>query len=802
MAVTTHRPVPLPQQQGHRQPGGNVPPARPGHFKIQKWYVGDNDVVRRMPYEVAVDENNKLTGHLLHQCPHEKVVNGGGRERCTTSEWLLPGEQLFCKYHGKQLVAPKDTSGERLSALLKDMCRMYGRSAAPWAIPTAGLLAEIGFTLADVSALEAALAIPALAPAGYLAVRWRLTREAIRRNRIEKGQKKGRRVRAIERRARLAGLYTAEAGVWAALLAGTDWSSNAGLLVAGAGLARWAIGAYPWWRDAERLRNRATPAETPAPVQVQAPTEPQAPPLDPVEVHAVTTWAKLIGNPGGPLPGTKLVDFKRLPACKVAASERTQLPNWTAKVVAEVPGSINMRENRPHLLGRIAAAYECSYADVSFVPDEGNVSVAYVRVQPDNVLAETKLWPGPAIANDWSRGRSRIGRFEDGEDIWYLWWNKNGAVHDLISGCSGSGKSEQVAQLILAGLHSNGLVLDWVGDPQGGQSFGSLKDHVDWFARDKTEITFLLLGAVKEMLRRNDVLSTRNIKTWQPSREMPLLVVTLDEIQSYIEDPVIYDLVYKLAGQGRKCGIKLRPITQIPAAYSLGGTNYIKEQLGQKLIFRARTETAGRSAVDPDSPIDPTQLPEKWGKNTCAAGEPTAGLMFVQGINGRDVYGRADYTGDDMDVWLVDQDGNPTTSPGVFGPDAQRVSGVLWGDRKDRAKRLLAAGRSDEDLLPGGKAVELIAAAAASATTGQPVRLSSQSQPASPKDVTARDTVLAAVMQAADERGLVDRESIVKATPELKDSTRNKALTDLVADGKLRRVRNGLYEVHATASSK
>src|SRR5690606_1322189 len=115
-------------------------------------------------------------------------------------------------------------------------------------------------------------------------------------------------------------------------------------------------------------------------------------------------------------------------------------------------------------------------------------------------------------------------------------------------------------------------------------------------------------------------------------------------------------------------------------------------------------ETAGRSAVDPDSPIDPTQLPEKWGKNTCAAGEPTAGLMFVQGINGRDVYGRADYTGDDMNVWLVDQDGNPTTSPGVFGPDAQRVSGVLWGDRKERAKRLLAAGRSDEDLLPGGKA--------------------------------------------------------------------------------------------------
>src|SRR6185436_18161853 len=185
-----------------------------------------------------------------------------------------------------------------------------------------------------------------------------------------------------------------------------------------------------------------------------------------------------------------------------------------------------------------------------------------------------------------------------------------------------------------------------------------------------------LLAAVKEMQRRNDELSRNNIKTWFASKAMPLLVITLDEVQSYIEDPDILALVEMLVGQARKCGIKMRLITQIPAAYNLGGSTYIKEQLkaGQTLIFRAMTDVAGRSATDGDVPVDPTMLPLVWGKNTCAAGDSTAGLMFAQGLNGRDVYGRADYTGEKMEVWLVDANGDPSVCPGKFGPDAQLES--------------------------------------------------------------------------------------------------------------------------------
>jgi hypothetical protein len=801
--TTTHRPAPLPQQTlgGGGNPFSRAVPE--GAARMQAWYIDAEERRRRMPYEVPVDADNHRTPHLRFQCPKMKVVNGGGREQCDHAEWLMPGAERFCPQHGEKLAPPKEGSRRtRAAAVTRDAYRMYGRSTVPWVLPAGMAVADLAMGLADVGVAETLPAAPAMAVATYVVTRRTLTRRAIKRGRIERGQRTGRRVREILRKSNSMAAVGAETGLWLTALAATDLSTWAGRIVAAALAVRWAVAAKPWWDAAEARRTREL-VDAPAEVKVSVEDIPPVAPPDPEEVRAFATWATRIGCAGGPLAGTKLTEFKRLPNCPVGANIRTLLPNWTAKVEAVVPGSINMREKRPTLLGRIAAAYRCTYADVSFAADESDLSIGYLRVQPDNPLAETKLWPGSDVANDWARGRSRVGRFDDGRDIWYQWWTKTGAAHDLISGCTGSGKSELVAQLLLASLHSNGLVLDWVGDPQGGQSYGQLKDAVDWFARDKTEITLMLLAALKEMLRRNDELAANNIKTWRPTKAMPLLVITLDEVQSYIDDPVILELVEKLVGMGRKCGIKMRLITQIPAAYNLGGSTYIKEQLkaGQSLIFRAMTDIAGRSAVEGDCPVDPTELPEKWGKHTCAAGETTAGLMFVQGLAGRDVYGRADYTGDNMQGWLFDEHGVSNLTPGVFSREAQQESGVLWGDRRERAKRLIAAGRADEDLLSGGKAVELLEAAAAAAATGSLVRLTEPTPVASSKDTTAKDLVLVAAIDAADDRGIVDKDTIRSGTEGMKEATRNKALSDLVEEGKLRRIKNGVYEVPAVKAS-
>ncbi|GIM88732.1 hypothetical protein [Paractinoplanes toevensis] len=776
-------------------PSATRPPA--GAAKLTKIYLDDKGIPQRSLTPVPVDENDRRTPHLQYQCPYLKTVNGGGKERCSTKEWLLPDDDApFCPRHGKQL-EPEKSGPSALEQTVRDALRLHGRSAAPWLGPAAAGVYDVGAHLGGLGTLETGAAVPALAAGTYVIARRTLTARALKRGRIERGQKAGRRILALKGEARRYAWYAGEAGLWLAALAGTDVFHLPGLIVAGLGMARWAFASRTWWQNAEQRRNRAAEVTVDT---TQAATTPAAEAPDPDRLRALTTWATLIGCVGGPLAGTELVDFTKLPACEVNTASRTMLPNWSAKVVAKVEGSINMREPRPNLLGRIAAAFRCTYADVSFSADESDLSIGWLRVQPDNPLAETRMWTGPA-ATDWKAGRSIVGRFDDGAALLYQWWTKTGAVHDLISGCTGSGKSELVAQLLLASLHSNGLVIDWVGDPQGGQSYGALKDAVDWFARDKSEIKLMLLAAVKEMQRRNDELSRNNIKTWSASTAMPLLVITLDEVQSYIDDPDILALVEMLVGQARKCGIKMRLITQIPAAYNLGGSTYIKEQLkaGQTLIFRAMTDVAGRSATDGDVPVDPTMLPLVWGKNTCAAGESTAGLMFAQGLNGRDVYGRADYTGERMEKWLVDSAGDPSVNPGLFGPEAQRESGVLWGDRKERAAKLLKAGRSDADLLPGGRALELIEQASAAwdplAADGSPVEAA---PPKAPDGAKAK--VLAACRELTVEHGRAEKKAVVaRVKGQVAETTVTSALTDLLETGAIRRISFGVYEVPGVA---
>lgn len=794
-ATTTQRPPAL--------PGNTVGKAPNGAAKMARTYLDHKGLPQKSVTPVPVDQDDRRTLHELFQCPHLSPVNGGGKERCPDKEWLLPDEaRRYCPQHGKQLEQAQ-RGPSKLVQTITAARKMHGDSAKPWLIPGGVFAAETVMAAYNIGAVEALAAAPVLAAGTFLVARRTLTKRAIARKSLEKGEKSGRRYRRLMSDVRRSAWYGGEVGLWAAALAGTDIMHLPGVAVAALGMARWAFASRDWWKSADDRRDRGAADVT---VNVDDAVQEQTVKPDPVRLRAITTWVTAIGCAGGPLAGTELVDFTPLPAVEVHTQSRTMLPNWKAKVVAKDGVNLNMREARPRLRGLIASAYKCTYADVSFYADESDYSVGWVRVQPDNPLAQIRMWTGPG-ATDWSKGVSRIGRFDDGVPIDYQWADEGGACHDLLGGCSGSGKSELVAQLLLTSLHSGGLVLDWVGDPQRGQSFGRLKDMVDWFARDKAEIKLMLLAAVKEMYRRNDVLSNHDIKTWTfavaKKLAMPLLVITLDEVQNYIDDPDILELVTILAGMARKCGIKLRLITQIIAAYNLGGDTYIKEQTktGQTMVFRAETDVAGRSSVEGDSLIDPTELPKKWGPYTCAAGKKTAGLVFVQGVHGRDVYGRTDFTGEDMAVWLIDPSGDPSVTPGVFSPEAQRESGVLWGDRKERARRLIEAGRDDADILPNGKALELIEAAAVVQASQQPLRAPEAGQPA--MQDRARDKVFAAALKLSDDNGVVLKPDLwAEVKGEMASGTMDKALTDLIGDGVLLRPKNGLYVVAGKAKGR
>lgn len=356
MAVTTHRPTPLPHNGGNPAPdftgaahSRTAPtPVPVGATRMQPWHIDPADDRRkRMPYPVPVDNDNHRTPHVLHQCPKMRNTNGGGKERCPVTAWMLPGEpRQFCQHHGEPLTPPKTSTG--LVDFFAEVRRLHGRSAAAWALPASVVTVDMAAAVAHLPAAGVAAFAPAAAGATYLHVKRTLTRRAVARNRIEVGQRTGKRVRAIHRQAQRAALTAGETSLWAAALAATDITTLAGQIVAAFGLVRWAVGAYRWWADADARRAAPTPITIDTAAVVDTPPV-EAP--NPVQLHAVTTFATLIGCTGGPLAGTELVDWKQLPACDVGANIRTRLPNWTAKVVAKIPGSINMREQRPCCAG-------------------------------------------------------------------------------------------------------------------------------------------------------------------------------------------------------------------------------------------------------------------------------------------------------------------------------------------------------------------------------------------------------------------------------------------------------------------
>lgn len=792
LVVTTGIPG-MPGMPGMPGVKAGAKPLPTGAAKMQPWYINGKGMRIKTNQPVPVDSDDHRTKHVLHGC---------AKGTCVELDWLLAEDgKRFCRVHGQQLVAKtllgdKRVAAERRKALAREARVLHGASALPWLALLVLFILGVVVEVAHVPAWQPLVALLPVDVAAYLIAQWRIRAKAIKLGRVERGQTKGRQVDRIHTAAARVGTHFVAALLWLALVAiAPAPPALVGIALWLGGVAGWALSAYPWWSYVDARRSRGTPTPPPAP------TVPAARVVTQAEAEAVRVWRARMAKPGGGLPGTDLVDYQTLPACAAGGPDRERRANWCATVRATEDGSINMRANRPDLVGRIAAAYGVSYGDVSFAADENDVSIAYVRVQPDNPLAEVRMFDGITV-DDWVRGWSAVGWHDDGAPIRYVWWTESGTVHDLISGCTGSGKSEVVAQLLIISLHSGGLAIDWLGDPQSGQSYGALKRMVDYFAVGIPEIQLMLLAALTEMLRRNEVLSERDVKTWKPTVDMPLLTITLDEVQSFIEDAAIQEMIEKLVGMGRKVGIKLRLLTQVPAVGNLGGSTYIKEQLkaGQSITFRAATDVAGRLAVDGDSPIDPTLLPARWGKFTCGYDKTTAGLCFVQGIYGRDVYGRVAYTGEDMAVWLFDNSGTTTTSPGRFDDAAITAGGVVYTGRHERAALAAKVGRSPADMLTGGKAIELLNRAQEIADGGYKelpaIKPAGQAQPFNGGDF-ARGDILAVIRAIVVEHpdGIAVRKAIIAATPGMATSTRDRVLGELVDDGVITRVKQGQYRL-------
>lgn len=349
---------------------------------------------------------------------------------------------------------------------------------------------------------------------------------------------------------------------------------------------------------------------------------------------------------------------------------------WTATI--ELPPGKATTSTAVAATERIASAYNTSRASVVVEPlASGDASRARLMVLTRNPLEEIHPWPGPHLF-DAAEGIAPIGVYPDGTQACYQFWRRgSGAVHGLLAGTSDAGKSRQVDMLLGYERHSGGLVCSWICDPQHGQSLPDWMDHVDFAARTAEEGIVLLRMAVAVMYARNDYLARvewtddrgrRRVGKahFEPTPAMPLLSLTIEEAHAVLAYEEAAKLAEAIGKMGRKCGVALRLVVQVPLLAQLGNSTTLRDAVAGGNVIVLRTANRLSSPTVLPMPVDPAQLPRRFPD-----GSSTAGLGFVLGATDRQAPMRGYY---DLDPFGRATAGETVPLDAISAPAAERVA--------------------------------------------------------------------------------------------------------------------------------
>ena len=394
-----------------------------------------------------------------------------------------------------------------------------------------------------------------------------------------------------------------------------------GVLGAGA-----IVTAAPWWSP----RRRDVPVR---------PAEVERTPIWTTYDDRSAVWDERVGRPDGALPASQLLDIT------------TEAAGWSA-TVALPPGQLTTA----HALAatdRIASAYSVSAGSVVVEPAlSAEQNRARLLVLTTNPLREIQPFDRPQL--DHTVGRLPIGTHADGTTAWWrLWTPGSGVCHGLIAGTTGSGKSGLV-NLLCTEIRLSGVAVLWLADPEQGESVPDWQDAADWFAGTIPEIRRMLQAAERIMNGRK---RRRARQTWidelgrqrkgrgyfDPTAGEPQLNVIIDESPDVLADPECRRIVALIGKKGRKLGVSVTVIAQVPSLAELGGDLTIRSMLSSTniVMFRTSDRLSKQMGLPQDLPVNPANLPEAWPD-----GASTAGLGYVASAGGRLSPLRAHYVQD------------------------------------------------------------------------------------------------------------------------------------------------------------
>lgn len=366
----------------------------------------------------------------------------------------------------------------------------------------------------------------------------------------------------------------------------------------------------------------------------------------------------------------------------------------------ELPAGELTNEDVAKAIPRIASALDVPTTAIRVQHDPDSARKGQFVIVPEDMLKTPTMYPGPFAPGQSVAVPLRIGVYDDGSDLVLPLLD---AIHMLVMGMTGSGKTEGALDLFFELLTRRDVAV-WLSDAaKGGQDFLPLVPALDWAALD-TPSAGAMVAAVQAVIpARAAWLRDHSYRAWEPAAAetqtdpahscsavgacgcdgMPYLVAWFEEAAKLLRE-LGDDVFTGIAQEARSAGVSLVISMQRASGYQLSTDT--RASLPAAMCFGVRGDDA--SFALPEEVLEAGANPAAWGNKR-------KGYVYMvsAGVD-EDLYAnpaRTFWTGPSGEyekaaAWIVAQFAGvrPQSTGAVTEAAAAQVAGKMFADRHAR----------------------------------------------------------------------------------------------------------------------
>ncbi|MET9957308.1 plasmid transfer protein TraB [Streptomyces sp. NPDC006339] len=292
----------------------------------------------------------------------------------------------------------------------------------------------------------------------------------------------------------------------------------------------------------------------------------------------------------------------------------------------ELPAGELTNDDISRAIPRIASALDVPTTAIRVQHDPDSARKGQFVIVPEDMLKTPTIWPGPVAPGQSVAVPLRIGVYDDGSDLVLPLLD---AIHILVMGMTGSGKTEGAVDVMLDLLTRSDVAV-WLADAaKSGQDFQPLLSAFDWAALDTPSVAAMTAAIQAVIPVRTRWLRDHSYRAWEPAAAkkqtdpahscrkdgqvcgcpgLQYLLAWIEEAAKVLRE-LGDDVFTGIAQEARSAGVSLVLSMQRASGYQLSTDT--RASLPAALCFGVRGDDA--SFALPEEVLDAGANPSAWG---------------------------------------------------------------------------------------------------------------------------------------------------------------------------------------------